>query len=56
VFEAAGEAIREAAAAEMPELRAESLRRAALAFGRIAGRVDVEAVLDRIFSRFCIGK
>ncbi|MGQ0455907.1 MAG: tRNA uridine-5-carboxymethylaminomethyl(34) synthesis GTPase MnmE [Hyphomicrobium sp.] len=39
-----------------PELRAEDIRRAAAALGRITGRVDVEDVLDQIFSRFCIGK
>jgi tRNA modification GTPase len=38
------------------ELRAEDVRRAAQALGRITGRVDVEDVLDQIFSRFCIGK
>jgi tRNA modification GTPase len=38
------------------ELRAEDLRRAAQALGRITGRVDVEDVLDQIFGRFCIGK
>jgi tRNA modification GTPase len=38
------------------ELRAEDLRRAAAALGRITGRVDVEDVLDQIFGRFCIGK
>ncbi|AHB47435.1 tRNA modification GTPase TrmE [Hyphomicrobium nitrativorans NL23] len=38
------------------ELRAEDLRRAADALGRITGRVDVEDVLDQIFGRFCIGK
>jgi tRNA modification GTPase len=38
------------------ELRAEDLRRAAGALGRLTGRVDVEEVLDRVFSRFCIGK
>lgn len=39
-----------------PELRAEDLRRAAQALGRVTGRVDVEDVLGRIFSAFCIGK
>ncbi|HMN38248.1 MAG TPA: tRNA uridine-5-carboxymethylaminomethyl(34) synthesis GTPase MnmE [Hyphomicrobium sp.] len=38
------------------ELRAEDLRRAAHALGRITGRVDVEDVLGQIFGRFCIGK
>ncbi|MFM9849840.1 MAG: tRNA uridine-5-carboxymethylaminomethyl(34) synthesis GTPase MnmE [Hyphomicrobiaceae bacterium] len=38
------------------ELRAEDLRRATMALGRITGRVDVEDVLDQIFGRFCIGK
>lgn len=38
------------------ELRAEDLRLAADALGRITGRVDVEDVLDHIFGRFCIGK
>jgi tRNA modification GTPase len=38
------------------ELRAEDLRRAVQAIGRITGRVDVEDVLGEIFGRFCIGK
>jgi tRNA modification GTPase len=38
------------------ELRAEELRRAATALGRVTGRVDVEDVLGEIFGRFCIGK
>ena len=38
------------------ELRAEDLRRAAHALGRITGRVDAEMVLDQVFGRFCIGK
>ncbi len=42
--------------ADALELRAEDVRRAAHALGRITGRVDVEDVLGQIFSRFCIGK
>ncbi|WP_292527939.1 tRNA uridine-5-carboxymethylaminomethyl(34) synthesis GTPase MnmE [Methylocystis sp.] len=38
------------------ELQAEELRRAARALGRIVGAIDVEDVLDAVFSRFCIGK
>ncbi|WP_271202117.1 tRNA uridine-5-carboxymethylaminomethyl(34) synthesis GTPase MnmE [Methylopila turkensis] len=38
------------------ELVAEGLRRAATDLGRIAGRVGVEDVLDRLFASFCIGK
>lgn len=38
------------------ELRAEHLRRAATVLGRITGQVDVEQLLDVIFSQFCIGK
>jgi tRNA modification GTPase len=38
------------------ELAAEELRRAALALGRLLGRVDVEDILDVIFREFCIGK
>ena len=38
------------------ELIAEDARLAARALGRIAGRIDVEDVLDSIFAEFCIGK
>lgn len=41
---------------EHEALRAEDLRRAAEELGRVAGRIDVEDVLDQIFGRFCIGK
>jgi tRNA modification GTPase len=39
-----------------PELAAEDLRHALQALGRITGRVGVEAMLDQLFARFCIGK
>jgi tRNA modification GTPase len=38
------------------ELAAEEVRLASRAVGEITGRVDVEHVLDRLFSSFCIGK
>ena len=38
------------------ELQAEDLRRAAQALGKLTGRIDVEDILDKIFSSFCIGK
>ncbi|WJH41639.1 tRNA uridine-5-carboxymethylaminomethyl(34) synthesis GTPase MnmE [Aliirhizobium terrae] len=38
------------------ELKADSLRAAGDMLGRITGRVDVEDLLDVIFSKFCIGK
>ncbi|MBM3623713.1 MAG: tRNA uridine-5-carboxymethylaminomethyl(34) synthesis GTPase MnmE, partial [Alphaproteobacteria bacterium] len=38
------------------EFQAEELRRAARALGGIVGAVDVEEVLEAVFSRFCIGK
>lgn len=45
-----------AQAAEPPELRAEDLRLALRALGRITGAVGVEDILDTLFARFCIGK
>jgi tRNA modification GTPase len=39
-----------------PELAAEDVRLAAGALGRLTGRIDVEDLLDEIFSSFCIGK
>ena len=38
------------------ELSCEELRRAALAIGKITGKIQVDDVLDVIFSQFCIGK
>ncbi len=49
-------ALGSAAATSEPELRAEDLRAARAALGRITGAVGVEGILDRIFSTFCIGK
>jgi tRNA modification GTPase len=39
-----------------PEYAAEDVRQAARAIGRLTGRIDVEDLLDEIFSNFCIGK
>jgi tRNA modification GTPase len=49
--------LRQALAAENElDIRSEHLRRASIALGRVTGRVDVEDLLDVIFSEFCIGK
>ena len=53
--EAISAAIR-AHAGGAPELAADDLRVGLRALGRITGQVDVEDVLDRVFSKFCIGK
>lgn len=49
-------ALDRALAAPLAELAAEDVRLALRALGRVAGRVDVEDVLDVIFRDFCIGK
>ena len=49
-------ALERACSASKIDLLAEDLRLAQRALGRIAGHVDVEDLLDRIFSEFCIGK
>jgi tRNA modification GTPase len=46
----------DAGIADLAELRAEDLRLALRALGRITGSVGVEDILDTLFSRFCIGK
>lgn len=48
--------VREAESQTTSVLAAESLRAAAHALGRLTGRIDPDAVLGVIFSRFCIGK
>lgn len=40
----------------LAELAGEDVRIAARALGEITGHVDVDHILDRIFSEFCIGK
>jgi tRNA modification GTPase len=42
--------------ADAPELSAEDVRLAAFAIGCLTGRINVEDLLDEIFSSFCIGK
>ena len=44
------------AAREEPVIAAEELRYAAQAIAKVTGRIDVENVLDIVFSEFCIGK
>ena len=55
-LEACQGALERAAGQPAPELRAEDLRAAAAALGRLTGRVGVDDVLDAIFRDFCIGK
>ncbi len=38
------------------EIKADLLRAASDAIGRLSGRIDVEDVLDQLFGAFCIGK
>ena len=44
------------AAAAGEELVAAELRRALSELGKVVGAVYTDDILDRIFSRFCIGK
>ena len=55
-LEAAREHLRAARRETSSEIRGEELRLARRALGRLTGRVDVEDVLDTIFSTFCVGK
>ncbi|PBB81596.1 tRNA uridine-5-carboxymethylaminomethyl(34) synthesis GTPase MnmE [Mesorhizobium sp. WSM3879] len=56
LLEEAKDFILVALAGQSLELRAEELRVATDRLGRIIGAVDVEDMLDVIFSQFCIGK
>lgn len=38
------------------ELACEDLRQAAFSIGKVTGKIDVDDILDKIFSTFCIGK
>ena len=55
-LEIAAGALARATGESRDDILAEELRVAALALGRLTGRVDVEDILDVIFSDFCIGK
>ena len=57
-IQAASDALRDFAEGSTDdlELRAEDLRRASMAIGRLVGKVDAEEILGEIFGRFCIGK
>jgi tRNA modification GTPase len=50
------ERLRAAGVAALAELRAEDLRLALRAVGRVTGVVGVEEILDSVFRQFCIGK
>ncbi|MGC2459732.1 MAG: tRNA uridine-5-carboxymethylaminomethyl(34) synthesis GTPase MnmE, partial [Steroidobacteraceae bacterium] len=49
-------AARQLAGRNAPELVAEELKRAQQALGEIVGAESSDALLGRIFARFCIGK
>ena len=38
------------------ELASEELRYAARSLGKVTGAIDIEDILDAIFSEFCVGK
>ncbi|APH55780.1 tRNA (5-carboxymethylaminomethyl-2-thiouridylate) synthase [Granulibacter bethesdensis] len=48
--------LEDAESAPLEELRAEEIRLARQAVGRITGQIGVEQILDHVFSSFCIGK
>ncbi|MEO7654842.1 MAG: tRNA uridine-5-carboxymethylaminomethyl(34) synthesis GTPase MnmE [Sphingomicrobium sp.] len=49
-------ALVEAGTQRDPAIQAEAIRAARAAFDRCTGRAGIEDVLDRLFSRFCLGK
>lgn len=55
-LESMHQALLSAQQAPLPELLAEDIRAALAALGRLTGHIDVEQVLDVVFSDFCIGK
>ena len=55
-LEEAVDALRRSLNARLAELRAEDLRLAWRALGRITGQANVEDLLDVIFADFCLGK
>jgi tRNA modification GTPase len=55
-LEDAAAALERTGGAAFPELRAEDLRLAWRALGRITGRAEIEDLLDVIFAEFCLGK
>ncbi len=56
LLQSASNFIEEALEGSQLDMQAECLRLAAEELGRITGKVDVEHLLDIIFSEFCIGK
>ena len=50
------DSLAQAKGAALPELMAEDIRIAVRELGKITGRVNVDDLLDIIFSEFCIGK
>jgi tRNA modification GTPase len=53
---ALADALAKLAAGGPTELLASDLRESLAALGEIAGRIDNEQMLDRLFASFCIGK
>ncbi|MGE7370520.1 tRNA uridine-5-carboxymethylaminomethyl(34) synthesis GTPase MnmE [Neorhizobium sp. NPDC001467] len=56
LLQRASNLLQEALEGSQLDMQAECLRLAAAEMGRITGHVDVEQLLDVIFSEFCIGK